>query len=153
MRRSLPFLVGGGVREPDPVTDCVFCGIVARTVPSHVVYEDADCLAFLDLYPWTRGHLLVVPKRHVDRLRELPPELMGPFLGAVAELCRRVERLAPDYNVALNQGPRAGQIVFHLHAHIIPRYDGENPFAVPHRRRLDAQEAAEVVRALGAAAP
>ena len=132
------------------MSGCVFCDIVARTVPSHIVYEDADCLAFLDLFPWTPGHLLVVPKGHVDRLRDLDPALRGPFLSAVAELCRRVERLAPDYNVAMNQGPRAGQIVFHLHAHVIPRYDGENPFAVPHRARLDDEDGRRIVAKLQA---
>jgi histidine triad (HIT) family protein len=130
--------------------DCIFCGIVARSLPGYIVYEDAHALAFLDLFPWTRGHLLVVPKGHVDRLTDLPKGAHGPFLSAVAEVCRRVERLAPDYNVAMNQGPAAGQIVFHLHAHIIPRYGEENPFAVPHRQRLDPTDAERLVEILRA---
>ncbi len=130
--------------------DCLFCGIVARRVPAHIVHEDAHCLAFLDLFPWTRGHLLIVPKPHVDRLTDLDPALHAPFLSTVAEMCRRVERLAPDYNVALNQGAAAGQIVFHLHVHIIPRYGGDNPYAAPKRLRLDEGDAAAVVRTLSA---
>jgi histidine triad (HIT) family protein len=113
-------------------TDCVFCEIVGGRLPAHIVYEDAGALAFLDLFPWTRGHLLVVPKRHVDRLRDLAVADHAPYLGAIAEVCRRVERLSSDYNIALNQGARAGQVVFHLHVHVIPRYGEENPFAVPH---------------------
>lgn len=136
-----------------PVSDCVFCGIASRAIPGHIVYEDRDFVAFLDLYPWTRGHLLVIPRGHYDRLRDLPAALHGPFLSVVAELCRRVERLTPDYNVAINQGPRAGQIVFHLHAHIIPRYDGENPFAVPHRQKLDDGDARRVVEVLAPERP
>lgn len=137
--------------EAKPPADCVFCGIVARRIPSYIVYEDAECLAFLDLFPWTRGHLLVVPKGHVDRLKDLDPTLHSALLGAVAELCRRVERLAPDCNVALNQGAGAGQIVFHLHVHIIPRYGGDQPFAAPHRPRLVESDALELVRTLASA--
>ncbi|HTT35545.1 MAG TPA: HIT family protein [Thermoplasmata archaeon] len=130
---------------------CIFCEIVARRAPAHVVYEDATALAFLDLFPYTRGHLLVVPKRHIDRLLDLPPADRGPFLGAVAEVCRRIERLSAHYNVALNQGSLAGQIVFHLHFHVIPRYDRGNPFGVMDRERLDADDAAAVVALLSPA--
>lgn len=112
------------------------------------MHEDADTFAFLDLFPWTRGHLLVVPKLHVDRLRDLPDTLYAPYFETVAELCRRVERLTPDYNLAMNQGPRAGQIVFHLHVHLIPRYGEENPFARPHRERLDEGDAKELLERL-----
>jgi histidine triad (HIT) family protein len=138
---------------PAPPPECIFCGIVERRLPGYIVYEDPGNLAFLDLFPWTRGHLLIVPKPHVDRLRDLPKEAHAPFLGAIAEVCRRVERLAPDYNVAMNQGSKAGQIVFHLHAHIIPRYGEENPFAVPHRQRLDDTDARRIVGILRSPAP
>jgi histidine triad (HIT) family protein len=134
-------------------SDCLFCDIIERKRPSYVVFEDDRTLAFLDLFPWTRGHLLVVPKPHVDRYRDLSDELLLPFAAAVAELCRRVERLTPDYNVALNQGPRAGQIVFHLHAHIIPRYGEENPFARSHRQRLEESDARALVEELSFASP
>ncbi|MCI4367105.1 MAG: HIT family protein [Thermoplasmata archaeon] len=132
----------------EPSSTCIFCGIVERRLPGHIVYEDERTLAFLDLFPWTRGHLLIVPKPHVDRLRDLPKESHAPYLAAIAEVCRRVERLAPDYNVAMNQGSKAGQIVFHLHAHVIPRYGEENPFAVPHRQRLDEADARRLVEIL-----
>jgi histidine triad (HIT) family protein len=128
--------------------DCLFCDIVERRRPSFIVHEDDRTMAFLDLFPWTRGHLLVVPKTHVDRYRDLAEDQLLPFASSVAELCRRVERLTPDYNVALNQGPRAGQIVFHLHAHIIPRYGEENPFARSHRARLEEGDAAALVEQL-----
>jgi histidine triad (HIT) family protein len=130
-------------REP-----CVFCDIVAHRAPAHVVYEDASTVAFLDIFPFTRGHLLVVPKRHVDRLTELAPAEYAPFIGALAQVCRRVERLSSHYNVSLNQGSLAGQIVFHLHFHVIPRYDGSNPFRSTPRERLGDAEANRVVREL-----
>lgn len=127
---------------------CIFCSIVTRRSPSWIVYEDATNIAFLDLFPFTRGHLLVVPKRHVARLTDLRPGEHAPYLEAIATLCRRVERLAPDYNVALNQGARAGQVIFHLHFHIIPRYDEINPFRPEPRRRLPDDEARELVARL-----
>ncbi len=128
--------------------DCIFCRIVARTAPAWIVYEDAHHLAFLDLFPFTRGHLLVIPKRHVDRLVDLPAAERGPFLNAVAEVSRRVERLARDYNISLNQGALAGQIVFHLHAHIIPRYGEANPFRVEARPRVTESDARELLEIL-----
>jgi len=127
---------------------CIFCEIVARRSPAYIFYEDATALGFLDIFPFTRGHVLLVPKRHVDRLIELPEADQGPFLRALATVCRRVERLSSHYNVALNQGALAGQIVFHLHFHIIPRYDEGNPFGVRSRERLRDDAAASVVAAL-----
>lgn len=129
---------------PDP--KCIFCQIVAGKSPAHIVYEDAEALAFLDIFPFTRGHLLVVPKRHVPRLTDLPVEEHGAYLGALAKVCRRVERLSSDYNIALNQGAAAGQVVFHLHFHIIPRYGEGNPFHSRPRQRL-SDEAAQELRA------
>jgi histidine triad (HIT) family protein len=136
----------GTAISPDP---CVFCEIGAGRAPAHVVYEDEQTIAFLDIFPFTRGHLLVVPKRHVDRLVDLPPSEYAPYLGALSQACRQVERLTKDYNIGLNQGRLAGQIVFHLHFHVIPRYDDGNPFGATPRSRLSDATAAETVRALG----
>lgn len=133
------------------VGSCIFCEIVARRAPAYIIYEDATSLAFLDLFPFTRGHLLVVPKRHVDRLTDLPAEQYAPFLGALAHVCRRMDRLSTHYNVALNQGALAGQIVFHLHFHVIPRYEGPNPFGVTPREKLTEEAARSVIADLTAA--
>jgi len=130
-------------------TLCVFCEIVSGRSPAYKVYEDEKNVAFLDLFPFTKGHLLVVPKVHVPRLTDLPESEYQNFLRAVSTVCRRVERISQDYNIALNQGARAGQIVFHLHFHVIPRYDNENPFGTD-RPRLEAGEAADLVAALSA---
>ncbi len=129
---------------------CVFCQIVTKKAPSHLVYEDEEAIAFLDLFPFTRGHLLVVPKRHVPRLTDLPVSEHAAYLGALAKVCRRVERLSPDYNIALNQGARAGQVVFHLHFHIIPRYGEGNPFHSRPRERLSDAAARELRATLSA---
>jgi histidine triad (HIT) family protein len=120
---------------------CVFCDIIQRRAPAHIIYEDDSTLAFLDIFPFTRGHLLVVPKRHGARLTDLPFEDQMALIRTLDELCRRAERLTPDYNLALNAGARAGQVVFHVHFHIIPRYGEANPFRTRARPALDDADA------------
>ena len=130
--------------------DCIFCPIVARRSPAYIFYEDPMAVAFLDIFPFTRGHALVVPRRHVDRLTDLTDDEPGRLLASVAAVCRRMERLSRAYNISLNHGALAGQIVFHLHFHIIPRYDRKNPFNSTSRAPLEQPDALELVRLLGA---
>jgi histidine triad (HIT) family protein len=136
----------GTAKDAEP---CIFCEIAAHRAPAHVVFEDAKSIVFLDIFPFTRGHLLVVPKRHVDRLVDLQPSEYAGYFAALAQACRQVETLTKDYNVGLNQGPLAGQIVFHLHFHIIPRYDAGNPFGSAPRTRLSDPDGAAIVHDLG----
>jgi histidine triad (HIT) family protein len=136
--------------EGGAVAGCIFCEIAAGRAPAHRIFEDAKTVVFLDLFPITRGHLLVVPKRHVDRMTELPEEDYTDLMRALARACRRIENLSRDYNIAVNQGRLAGQIVFHLHFHIIPRYGVPGPFAMTPRTRITAQEAEDVKSALAA---
>jgi histidine triad (HIT) family protein len=130
---------------------CVFCRIVAREAPAYIVYEDATTLSFLDIFPFTRGHLLVVPKHHGERLTDLPTEDQNALVRTLDRMCRRVERLAPDYNVALNAGAAAGQIIFHVHFHIIPRYGEANPFHPASRVRLAEPDAQALISELSVA--
>jgi histidine triad (HIT) family protein len=136
--------------RPERAEPCVFCDIVARTSPAYVVYEDDSTMAFLDIFPFTRGHLLVIPKRHGARLTDIPFDEQMALIRSLDELCRRVERLTNDYNVALNAGAKAGQIVFHVHFHIIPRYGESNPFRTTSRARLGEDEARQLIDQLSA---
>jgi histidine triad (HIT) family protein len=137
--------------EPDgAAAPCIFCEIIAGRAPAYKVYEDDRTIAFLDLFPLTRGHLLVVPKRHAPRLTDLHDGEFGDYLRAVSRVCERINRLSTDYNIGLNQGAKAGQIVFHLHFHVIPRYDEANPFGTKPRQRLVDADAKAVVAALSA---
>ncbi len=108
-------------------------------------------MAFLDLFPFTRGHLLVVPKPHAERLTELPAASQNSLIRTLDTMCRRSERLTPDYNVALNAGAAAGQIIFHVHFHIIPRYGEANPFHPSSRTRLSEAEAQSLIAQLSPA--
>lgn len=127
---------------------CIFCDIAARRAPAHILYEDASTVAFLDLFPYTRGHLLVIPKRHGARITDLPFEDQVALVRTLDEICRRIERLTSDYHVSLNAGAKAGQVVFHVHLHVIPRYTEENPFLGPGRVRLRDEDARELLREL-----
>ena len=102
---------------------CIFCRIVAGEIPSKRVYEDDHAIAFLDINPWHVGHTLVVPRRHVDDLLG-EPEALTEIAGAISATTRLlVDRLAADgLNLLSSAGVAAGQEVFHLHVHLIPRF-------------------------------
>ncbi len=135
----------------DGKTRCIFCDIAARRAPAHILYEDESTVAFLARYPVTRGHLLVVPKRHGARLTDLPWGDQMALVHTLDELCRRAERLAPDYNLSLNAGANAGQVVFHVHFHVIPRYGETNPWRSSARPTLDESDAKALVAELSSA--
>jgi histidine triad (HIT) family protein len=109
-------------------TDCIFCGIVAKQVPSTVVYEDDEIIAFLDIRPINPGHTLVIPKNHTANLEELDPELGGRLFkvaGRVAAALRKSGLRAEGINVWLADGKAAFQEVPHIHIHVIPRFEGD----------------------------
>ena len=115
---------------PDP--DCLFCKIVAGEIPSTGVDEDERTVAFMDINPATRGHLLVVPRGHSADLLEVPDADLEACARAAQRLARRVkERLGADGVNLLNScGPAAWQTVFHFHMHVIPRY-ADDPLRLP----------------------
>ena len=103
---------------------CLFCRIVAGTVPAHVVLETPDAVAFLDAFPAARPHVLVIPRSHVPSLAELADGEIGGLFQAVKQVQRRIEaEFRPlGFNVGWNHGRAAGQHVDHLHVHLLPRY-------------------------------
>jgi histidine triad (HIT) family protein len=104
-------------------TDCIFCRIVAGEIPSALVYEDETVVAFLDIAPVNPGHVLVIPRRHAERLTDLSEA----ELAACARTVRRVARAVleatgwPGLNVLQNNDGCAGQVIEHCHFHVIPR--------------------------------
>ncbi|MGI9161855.1 MAG: HIT family protein [Mycobacterium sp.] len=107
---------------------CVFCQIVAGTAPAVRVYEDDDCLAFLDIRPFTRGHTLVIPKQHSVDLTDTPAPALAGLLTVgqrIARATRASGLAATGNNVAINDGKSAFQSVFHIHLHVVPRRDGD----------------------------
>ncbi len=106
------------------MADCIFCRIVAGTVPAEVVFEAPGAVAFLDASPSARGHTLVVPRAHAPTLLELDDDGVADLFRAVKAVTRKIrDALEPvAFNIGWNHGRAAGQHVFHLHVHIIPRY-------------------------------
>lgn len=106
---------------------CIFCDIVAGSVPSHRVYEDDQVIAFLDIGPVTRGHTLVVPRAHAQTLDQLQPDSAAAVGRALVKVGGAVAKItgAVAWNVLQNNGESAGQVVPHVHFHVIPRYDGD----------------------------
>ncbi len=126
--------------------DCIFCGIVAGEVAAQKVDEDEHTVAFMDLNPWTRGHALVIPRRHTPNLYEIDDDELRHTAVAARRLARRMrERLRCDGVNVLNAAePAAWQTVFHFHLHVIPRYH-DDPLELPaHPGEASPDELAEV---------
>ena len=131
---------------------CIFCSIVAGDAPAEIVQEDELTIAFLDLSPWTRGHALVVPRRHSRDLYEVAePDLSAAALAARRLALQMRARLRCDGVNLLNAcGPAAWQTVWHFHVHVIPRYEGD-PLQVPARPgQVEPRELAAVAGELRA---
>ena len=128
---------------------CIFCSIVNKEIPSSCIYEDDQVMAFLDLSQVTKGHTLVVPKKHYDNLLECDDETLAHLIQVVKMLAVRIsERLnAQGVNVLNNTHEAAGQTVNHLHFHIIPRYS-ENDAVVIQFNESEKQDLAELVKIL-----
>jgi histidine triad (HIT) family protein len=109
------------------MADCIFCKIVAGELRAHVVYENESVLAFLDIHPASRGHVMVIPKLHAESLDRLDEAQMASlFLGVKTMMGILEKALKPaGLNVGWNHGWAAGQRVNHLHVHLIPRYAGD----------------------------
>ena len=106
---------------------CVFCAIVAGEAPAIRIYEDDGYLAILDIRPFTRGHTLVIPKKHTVDLTDTPPETLADMLAIGQRIAKaaRATEFADATNVGINDGSAAFQKVFHIHLHVLPRRDGD----------------------------
>ena len=103
---------------------CIFCKIVRGELPSTKLYEDAQVLAFMDIGPIVKGHVLVIPKQHFDPLTATPPDLLGKVMTVVQKVVKaQMNGLKADgVNVHQSNGAVAGQVVPHVHFHVIPRF-------------------------------
>lgn len=136
--------------------DCVFCSILRGQLPASFVHEDDTSVAFLDLHPIHAGHVLVIPREHHADAASCPPKLAGHLFEISARLGPAVVRAtdAHGFNVWTANGRAAGQDVFHLHLHILPRYREDTfglrfPKGYPNEvRRTDLDAMAERVRGM-----
>lgn len=116
--------------EHKAVAGCIFCKIIQREIPAKIVFEDEESLAFEDIRPEAPVHILIIPKRHIASLTEIDsPEderRVGRLSGIAARLARE-GHMESGYRTVINNGPQAGQTVFHLHLHLL----GGRPFHWP----------------------
>ena len=129
-------------------TDCLFCKIVAGQIPSTKVYEDEHALAFLDINPVNIGHTLVIPKEHHSNLYETSDETLSHMMPIIKKLSIAIKSAlsAEGINIEMNNDPVAGQIIFHTHIHIIPRFDGDGFEHWHGERNYHDGEATEVAK-------
>ncbi len=106
---------------------CIFCRIVAAEIPSAVVYEDDAVLAFLDIGPLAEGHLLVIPRQHAAQLTDLSADATARLGSVLPRMGRALLHVtgAAGFNVLINNGSVAGQVVPHVHVHLIPRRESD----------------------------
>ena len=110
--------------------DCLFCKMAAGKIPVTKIYEDEIVLSFLDIGPISDGHTLVIPKQHFEKLHDCPAELLGRIFSRIGRIAGAVSGAmdSDGYNILCNNGRAAGQLIEHLHFHIVPRNTGDGLF-------------------------
>ncbi|MEM7826647.1 MAG: HIT family protein [Candidatus Aenigmatarchaeota archaeon] len=111
---------------------CVFCDIVNGKIGSQKVYEGEEFLAFLDINPRSRGHCLVIPKEHYPTLLDMPAEKVYGLFNITKLVAERITNKmgAKGFNICMNNGRDAGQVIPHAHVHVIPRYGEDKEIAI-----------------------
>ena len=115
------------------MTDCIFCKIATGDIPSYKIYEDDVVYAFLDLSQATKGHTLVIPKKHTTDIFDYDEQLAADVFSRIPKIAKAIEKAFPDLkglNIINNNREFAYQSVFHSHFHLIPRYDKQDGFSM-----------------------
>ena len=107
--------------------DCIFCKIVRNEIPSSNVYTNDKVIAFLDVNPVNKGHVLIVPKDHYETLLDIPDNIAKELLVIAKKIGKSARKAlkADGFNIGMNNFPAAGQVVFHAHLHVIPRFEND----------------------------
>lgn len=129
---------------------CVFCNIIEGQIPSYKIYEDEYAIAFLDIAPFEKGHVLVVPKYHVPFLTDLPQPTLLTFISAVQHVAALLLKKLPcdGFNLLQNNGVCATQVVPHVHFHVVPRWNGRTINWIPGKYDGPSSELIELQRRL-----
>ena len=113
--------------------NCIFCKIIDQEIPSYKIYEDEKVYAFLDISQATKGHTLVVPKRHVTDIFDYDEDLAADVFARIPKIARSLEQAFPEMeglNILNNNKELAYQSVFHSHIHLVPRYSKKDDFSI-----------------------
>jgi histidine triad (HIT) family protein len=130
-------------------SNCIFCKIIKGEIPTDSkIFEDENCFVFLSISPVNFGHALVIPKKHFENIYEVPDELIAKLSVAIKKTAKAVKKAvnAHGINIANNNERPAGQVVPHLHFHIIPRFskDGDINILAEHHKKYKNGEAKSV---------
>lgn len=114
------------------MSDCIFCKIIKKEIPGKIIYEDDLCLAFLDITQTTKGHTLVIPKKHYQNFLEIDSDTLQSMIVVTQKLAKQIVHKvdASGCNILTNAGISAGQTVMHFHLHIIPRFDDSDTITI-----------------------
>ncbi len=131
------------------MSGCLFCQIAQKERPSHMVFAGDGVVAFLDIFPCAPGHTLVIPLKHYATLGEMPAEEVGKLFQAAAMVATKVQSAlgAAGFNLGINNGKAAGQEVFHVHVHIIPRYPDDGGGSMKSVAHFKGKESLEQIAA------
>ena len=131
--------------------NCIFCKITRREIPSKVIFENDLNLAFLDIFPISKGHTIVISKNHYSNLEDIPESELAELYKVVKQVAFMIhKKLGIDgYNIVQNNFSAAGQVVKHFHVHIIPRNSNDQKFKIKiPRNQATEQELGDVVNIL-----
>ena len=110
--------------------NCIFCKIASKELPTKILVETESCIGFLDAFPLTKGHALVIPKKHYEKLQDLPTDINTEVFSTVHNLISKVDTLTGATLVAVHNGKESGQEIPHVHVHLIPRSKDDSAGAV-----------------------
>ena len=101
--------------------DCIFCKIISKEIPSKILYEDEDSISFLDAFPISKGHTLVIPKKHVQQIQDMPLKINQKLFDTVHKMISKTDLIKGSTLVLIHNGKGSGQEIMHVHIHLIPR--------------------------------
>ena len=141
------------VGSPAQKSECIFCKIVEGSLPSYKVHEDGNVIAFLDIYPIHSGHVLVAPKSHSVDIFDTQDYVLSQLIAAARKISPAVMKAtrADGINIGMNNKPAAGQVVMHIHLHIIPRFKDDGLKTWPQRPYNNDAEKENVLERIKAA--
>jgi len=112
------------------MTDCIFCKIINKEIPTKIISETDNSMAFLDAFPLTKGHTLVIPKKHHAKIQEMTVEENSDLFGLVHKTASKVDSLTGAALIAIHNGKEAGQEIPHVHVHLVPRSPDDSAGAI-----------------------
>ena len=110
--------------------DCIFCKIIAGEIPAKILAETENSIAFMDAFPLTKGHSLVIPKKHYEKIQDIPSNENSELFSTVQKIISKVDKLTGATLMAIHNGKDAGQEIPHVHVHLIPRSSEDGAGAV-----------------------